>query len=58
MDNMIQMLEKYANNLEGIVDQRTSELLEEKKKTEELLHNMLPRFVYLQIKVFKNILAL
>ena len=53
MDNMIQMLERYANNLEGIVDQRTSELLEEKKKTEELLHNMLPRFVYLQIKLFK-----
>ncbi len=43
MDNMIQMLEKYANNLEKIVDQRTSELLEEKKKTDHLLHNMLPR---------------
>ncbi len=43
MDNMIQMLEKYANNLENIVDQRTSELLEEKKKTDHLLYNMLPR---------------
>ncbi len=45
MDNMIQMLERYADNLENIVDQRTSELLEEKKKTDRLLYNMLPRYV-------------
>ncbi len=43
MDNMVNMLEKYANNLEEIVSQRTSELLEEKKKTDRLLYSMLPR---------------
>ncbi len=42
MDNMVLMLEKYANNLEEIVEQRTSQLVEEKKKTDILLHRMLP----------------
>ena len=42
MDNMIRMMEKYASNLEGLVQQRTGELLEEKKKTDMLLYRMLP----------------
>lgn len=45
MDNMVQMLEKYANNLEEIVEQRTQELVEEKKKTDKLLYMMLPEYV-------------
>ena len=43
MDNMVSMLEKYASNLEGIVTERTLELTEEKKKTDMLLQQMLPR---------------
>ena len=39
---MIQKMEKYANNLEEIVETRTSELVEEKKKTDLLLYRMLP----------------
>ena len=42
VDNMLKKLEKYANNLENIVDQRTYELTEEKRKTDILLHSMLP----------------
>lgn len=32
---MIAMMEKYANNLEVLVDERTDQLMEEKKKTGE-----------------------
>ncbi len=39
---MIKKLEKYANNLEEIVQSRTGELIEEKKKTDMLLYKMLP----------------
>ena len=39
---MIQKLEKYANNLEEIVQNRTAELVEEKQKTDTLLYRMLP----------------
>ena len=38
------MLEKYAYNLEGLVQERTNQLMEEKKKTENLLLRMLPKF--------------
>ena len=42
MDNMIEMMEAYATNLEEIVQSRTAELEEEKKKTDMLVHQMLP----------------
>ena len=41
----MEMMEKYANNLEEIVTDRTRMLCEEKRKTEDLLHRMLPRTV-------------
>ncbi|PSN49481.1 Atrial natriuretic peptide receptor 1, partial [Blattella germanica] len=49
-DNMMAMMEKYANNLEALVDERTDQLVEEKKKTEALLYEMLPRSVAEQLK--------
>lgn len=45
MDQMMEMMEKYANNLEDIVNERTRLLCEEKKKTEDLLYRMLPKTV-------------
>lgn len=39
------MMEKYANDLESIVDNRTQQLVDEKAKTEALLHEMLPKLV-------------
>lgn len=42
MDQVVRMLEKYASNLEGIVAERTQKLNDEKRKTEQLLHRMLP----------------
>lgn len=43
-------MEKYANNLEALVDERTDQLTEEKKKTDALLYEMLPRYVAEQLK--------
>ena len=45
MDNMIKKLERYANNLEDIVTQRTAELGDEKKRSDMLLYNMIPQYV-------------
>ncbi|XP_044758334.1 guanylate cyclase 32E-like isoform X2 [Coccinella septempunctata] len=42
-DNMLAIMEKYAYNLEGLVQERTNQLTEEKKKTDALLHRMLPK---------------
>ncbi|ELU18794.1 hypothetical protein CAPTEDRAFT_180115 [Capitella teleta] len=42
MDNMLRMMEKYASNLEDIINDRTRQLVEEKKKTDLLLYRMLP----------------
>jgi len=47
---MIAMMEKYANNLEALVDERTDQLVEEKRKTEALLFEMLPRCVAEQLR--------
>ncbi|OWR43587.1 receptor guanylyl cyclase GC-II [Danaus plexippus plexippus] len=45
VDSMFEMLEKYSNNLEELIKERTEQLDMEKKKTEQLLNRMLPRTV-------------
>ncbi|KAL9930480.1 guanylyl cyclase at 32E [Glossina fuscipes fuscipes] len=49
-DNMLSIMEKYAYNLEGLVQERTHQLYEEKKKTDMLLNQMLPRTVAESLK--------
>ncbi|XP_033644726.1 speract receptor-like [Asterias rubens] len=49
MDNMITIMERYTNNLEELVDERTQELQKEKAKTEQLLHRMLPPSIASQL---------
>ena len=44
MDNILQKLEKYADNLEKLVHDRTVQLEDEKVKTDMLLQRMLPRY--------------
>ncbi|CAH1794616.1 unnamed protein product [Owenia fusiformis] len=54
-DNMLAMMEKYANNLEALVDERTDQLIEEKRRTEALLLRMLPKSVADQLKKRKPV---
>ncbi len=47
MDNLLSRMEFYASNLEGLVEERTSAFLEEKKRAETLLYEVLPKYVFL-----------
>ncbi|XP_022699690.1 atrial natriuretic peptide receptor 1-like [Varroa jacobsoni] len=49
-DNLLQRMEQYANNLESIVEEKTQSLIEEKKRTDELLYQLLPRYVADELK--------
>lgn len=50
-------MEQYANNLEGLVEERTQDYLEEKRKCEELLYQLLPRSVASQLILGKPVIA-
>ncbi|XP_077490931.1 guanylate cyclase 32E [Amblyomma americanum] len=50
VDNMLSMMEAYVGNLEVLVDQRTDQLAQEKKRADALLYEMLPRTVADQLK--------
>ncbi|XP_061102891.1 atrial natriuretic peptide receptor 1 [Conger conger] len=49
LDDLLSRMEQYANNLEEIVNERTAQFLEEKRKAESLLTQMLPRPVAIQL---------
>uniref|UniRef100_A0A1I8PTX7 Guanylate cyclase n=1 Tax=Stomoxys calcitrans TaxID=35570 RepID=A0A1I8PTX7_STOCA len=51
VDTMFQMLEKYSNNLEELIRERTDQLDMERKKTEQLLNRMLPNSVAEKLKM-------
>ena len=44
LDNLLSRMEQYANNLESLVEERTADYLEQKKKAEDLLYMMLPKY--------------
>ncbi|XP_013168989.1 PREDICTED: guanylate cyclase 32E-like [Papilio xuthus] len=44
-DNMLAMMEKYASNLEALVEEKTDQLTQEKRRTDDLLNRILPRTV-------------
>jgi len=44
MDHVMNMLEKYASNLEGIVAERTEQLNEERQRADNLLYQILPKW--------------
>ncbi|KAL5020121.1 hypothetical protein ScPMuIL_003013 [Solemya velum] len=49
-DSLIRRMEQYANNLEGLVNEKTQAFLEEKRKAEILLYHILPKSVADQLK--------
>ena len=44
-------MEKYTHNLEKIIEQRTSELTEEKKRIDTLLYKMMPVYERIVLNV-------
>lgn len=50
-------MEHYAQNLETLVDERTRDYLEEKKKCEELLYQLLPKSIASQLIEGQSVIA-
>ncbi|XP_039759867.1 atrial natriuretic peptide receptor 1 isoform X2 [Pararge aegeria] len=57
LDNLLSRMEQYANNLESLVSERTQDYLEEKKKCEELLYQLLPKCVASQLINGQSVVA-
>lgn len=49
LDNLLSRMEQYAYNLEALVEERTADYLQQKKRAEDLLYMMLPRSVAVQL---------
>ena len=45
VDDLLSRMEQYATNLESLVEQRTAAFLEEKKRAETLLYEVLPKWI-------------
>ena len=54
MDKMIELMEFHTTHLEELVGKRTEQLFEEKQKTEDLLHMMLPPTIAKQLAEGKS----
>lgn len=51
MDDLLRRMEQYANNLESLVEEKTEQLSMEKRRTEELLYQVLPRLISMPLHV-------
>ncbi|KAK4286964.1 hypothetical protein Pmani_039956 [Petrolisthes manimaculis] len=57
LDNLLSRMEQYANNLEALVQERTADYLDEKRRCEELLYQLLPKSVASQLINGKSVVA-
>lgn len=48
---LLSRMEEYANNLEDLVEERTQSLIIEKRKSDELLYQILPRYMYMYLNL-------
>lgn len=51
LDMLLSRMEEYANNLEDLVEERTQSLIIEKRKSDELLYQILPRYMYMYLNL-------
>jgi atrial natriuretic peptide receptor A len=57
LDNLLKRMEHYTENLESLVEERTRDYFEEKKKCEELLYQLLPISIASQLINGKSVEA-
>ncbi|XP_063929420.1 atrial natriuretic peptide receptor 1 isoform X2 [Zophobas morio] len=57
LDNLLVRMEQYANNLESLVEERTADYLEEKRRCEDLLYQLLPKSVAQQLITGESVIA-
>lgn len=57
LDNLLSRMEQYANNLETLVEERTVDYYEEKRRCEELLYQLLPKSVAQQLISGESVIA-